>query len=64
LVRFEWLDQDIDREEAFFEFGIVQDDLTNDVSLLVIDFADEDEARQTTELWNSQIHKLKQLLGS
>jgi uncharacterized protein YndB with AHSA1/START domain len=64
LVRYEWIDEDLDKEEAYFEFGILQDDLTNDVSLLVIDFTDEDEEKQTTELWNSQIHKLKQLLGS
>lgn len=64
LVRFEWLDEDLDKDESYFEFGITQDELTNDVSLLIIDFAEEDEAKQTIELWNSQILKLKQLLGS
>ncbi len=64
MVRFEWIDEDLDKDESYFEFGITQDDLTNDVSLLVFDFADADEAKQTTELWNSQILKLRQLLGS
>ncbi len=63
-VRYEWIDDDLEREEAYFEFVITQDDLTNDVSLLIVDFADEDEAKQTAELWNSQILKLRQLLGS
>lgn len=63
LVRFEWQDESLDKDENYFEFVIAQDDLTNDVSLLVIDFADEDEVEQTTDLWNTQIAKLKQLLG-
>jgi uncharacterized protein YndB with AHSA1/START domain len=63
-VRYEWIDDDLEKEEAYFEFVITQDDLTNDVSLLIVDFADEDEAKQTAELWNSQILKLRQLLGS
>jgi len=63
-VRYEWLDDELEKDEAYFEFVITQDDLTNDVSLLIVDFADEDEAKQTAELWNSQILKLRQLLGS
>ncbi|MFY9154172.1 MAG: START-like domain-containing protein [Prolixibacteraceae bacterium] len=64
LVRFEWLDEDLDPEEAYFEFSISQDDLTNDVSLTIVDFADEDEVEESTELWNSQVSKLKHMLGS
>lgn len=64
LVRFEWIDEDLDKEEAFFEFVITLDDLTNDVSLTIIDFAEPDEAKETKDLWNTQIAKLKQLLGS
>jgi uncharacterized protein YndB with AHSA1/START domain len=64
MVRYEWLDDDLDKEENYFEFVIAQDDLTNDVSLLITDFADKDELESTTDLWNTQITKLKQLLGS
>jgi uncharacterized protein YndB with AHSA1/START domain len=64
MVRYEWIDSDLDKEESYFEFVIAQDDLTNDVSLLIIDFADEDEVQPTSDLWNTQISKLKQLLGS
>jgi uncharacterized protein YndB with AHSA1/START domain len=63
MVQYEWLDHDLDKEENYFEFIIAQDDLTNDVSLLISDFADEDELESTTDLWNTQITKLKQLLG-
>lgn len=63
MVRYEWTDND-DKDENYFEFVIAQDDLTNDVSLLVTDFADEDERQSTTDLWNTQITRLKHLLGS
>jgi uncharacterized protein YndB with AHSA1/START domain len=63
-VRYEWIGNNTDKEESYFEFTIAQDDLTNDVSLMICDFADADEVEETTDLWNTQISKLKQLLGS
>jgi len=63
MVRYEWT-ENLSKEENYFEFVIAQDDLTNDVSLLITDFADQDEMESTTDLWNTQISKLKQLLGS
>lgn len=59
LVRFTWVDED-----GFFEFKIMRDELTNDVSLLIVDFAEEDEQEETEELWNSQVSELKHVLGS
>ena len=59
LVRFTWVDED-----AYFEFKIVRDELTNDVSLMIVDFAEEDEQEETEELWNSQVSELKHVLGS
>ena len=63
MVRYEWV-ENADKNEKYFEFIIAQDDLTNDVSLLVTDFVEGDEKEATTDLWNTQITKLKQLLGS
>ncbi len=60
LVRFTWLDTD----NEYFEFKIARDELTNDVSLLVTDFAEEDEADESQGLWDSQIADLKHVLGS
>ena len=64
MVRFEWVGNDLDASESYFEFIINQDDLTNDVSLTIIDFAEEDEMEETKSLWGSQVAKLKHLLGS
>lgn len=63
VVRYEWVEND-DKNENYFEFIITQDDLTNDVSLIVTDFVDSDEIEATKDLWNTQITKLKHLLGS
>lgn len=64
MVRFEWVGDDVVKDESYFEFVINQDDLTNDVSLTIVDFAEEDEISETSNLWDSQISKLKHLLGS
>jgi uncharacterized protein YndB with AHSA1/START domain len=64
LVRFEWTGNGKEKDESYFEFVINQDDLTNDVSLTIVDFAEEDEIDETTNLWDSQISTLKHLLGS
>jgi uncharacterized protein YndB with AHSA1/START domain len=60
LVRFNWVDED----DTWFEFRISQDELTGDVSLIIVDFAEEDEVEEARELWNTQISDLKHVLGS
>ena len=60
-VRFKWLEND---DETFFEIIIVVDELTKDVSLVVFDFAEEDEVEEGKMLWESQISDLKQVIGS
>ena len=60
LVRFNWVDE----EDEYFEFKITRDELTNDVSLLIVDFAEDGEQEETEELWNTQVSDLKHVLGS
>jgi len=60
LVRYTWLDE----EDGYFEFRISQDELTSDVSLIIIDFAEQDELEETKGLWDMQIADLKHILGS
>ena len=62
FVRFHWVDND---DDSYFEFAIQIDDLTNDVSLIITDFAeDEQEKEENALLWNTQIENLKHALGS
>jgi uncharacterized protein YndB with AHSA1/START domain len=60
LVRYSWLDE----EDSYFEFRITQDELTGDVSLIIIDFAEENEIKETEGLWDTQVADLKHILGS
>ncbi len=60
LVRVTWLDN----EDDFFEFKIMQDELTGDVALIVDDFVVADEEVESVDLWNMQVADLKHILGS
>ena len=64
FVKFRWLDDSKDQDECFFQIKIVVDEITKDVSLMVTDFAYEDEIEETKMLWDNQISDLKQVLGS
>ncbi|SFU66111.1 hypothetical protein SAMN05216480_1122 [Pustulibacterium marinum] len=61
LVKFKWEDND---DAYFFEMKIVVDEITKDVSLVVTDFAEEDEMDEAKMLWENQISDLKHVLGS
>ena len=64
FVRFRWLNGEDDQDDFYFEIRIVVDEITKDVSIVVTDFADEDEVEEAKMLWESQIGDLKQVLGS
>ena len=61
-IRFKWLEDD--QAGSYFEFRIQFDDITKDVSLIVTDFAEEDEMEESKMLWTNQISDLKKILGS
>ncbi|MEQ8324386.1 MAG: START-like domain-containing protein [Vicingaceae bacterium] len=61
-IRFKWVGSEED--ESFFEFRLDIDDLTEDVSLIITDFAEENEIEEAKLLWESQIHSLLGALGA
>jgi uncharacterized protein YndB with AHSA1/START domain len=63
-VKFKWVDENNKDTEYFFELNILVDELTKDVSLMVIDFAQKDEIEEATQLWENQISDLKHVIGS
>jgi uncharacterized protein YndB with AHSA1/START domain len=63
-VKFKWLDEDKKDTDYFFELRILEDEITKDVSLMVIDFALEDEIDASKQLWENQISDLKHVIGS
>ena len=63
-IKFQWINGDDDEEDYFFEFKIQMGEITKDVSLIITDYADEDELEEAKLLWDSLISDLKQVLGS
>ncbi|MFB9056512.1 START-like domain-containing protein [Mariniflexile ostreae] len=63
-VKFRWLNDDEDNNSCYFEIRIQVDDITKDVSLIITDFAEDDEIDEAKMLWENQISSLKQVLGS
>ena len=61
FVRFRW--DDDTQENTYFEFRIVTDELTNDVALMITDFAEDDEKKESIDLWDSQVSGLKHCVG-
>ena len=63
-IKFRWLADEEEDLSTFFELRIQVDEITKDVSLMIVDFADEDEVEEAKMLWENQISSLKQVLGS
>ncbi len=63
LVKYKWVTED-KKDDTFFQFEIMQDEITSDVALIVTDFATDDEKAENTMLWNSQVHSLMHHIGS
>jgi uncharacterized protein YndB with AHSA1/START domain len=62
-VKFQWQNEEDEEEDYYFEFRIQVDEITKDVSLIVTDFAEEDELEESKMLWDNLISDLKQVLG-
>ena len=63
-VKFRWLADEEEGDSYYFEIRIQVDEITKDVSIMVTDFANEDEIDEAKMLWDNQISDLKQVLGS
>ena len=62
-IRFKWLESEDD--DSFFEIKIEVDAITKDVSIIITDFADdEDEVEESKQLWENQIDELKHTIGA
>ena len=62
FIQFKWLDDD--DKDSYFEFNIQIDEMTSDVSLIITDFAEDDEVDEIKMMWDNNINKLKQAIGA
>lgn len=61
FIRFHWLDDEDD--DAYFEFKIEVDELTEDVALIITDFAEDEDRDDNIGLWEAQVDDLHGILG-
>ncbi|MFK8269027.1 START-like domain-containing protein [Capnocytophaga cynodegmi] len=60
-IKFRWLGSGND---TYFEMKIVVDEITEDVSLVIVDFASHEDLEESKMLWENQVAELKHVLGS
>tara|TARA_B100000886_G_scaffold270091_1_gene194109 strand:- start:836 stop:1228 length:393 start_codon:yes stop_codon:yes gene_type:complete len=63
-VKFQWQNDEDEDKEYYFEFKIQVDEITKDVSLIITDFAEDDELEESKMLWDNLVSDLKQVLGA
>ena len=61
-VKFRWLEEE--DSPYYFELRVEGEEVTKDVSIMVTDFAEEDEIEEGRMLWENMISELKMVLGS
>lgn len=61
-IKMRWLDDE--DTSCYFEMRIQVDEITKDVSLMITDFAEEDEIDESKMLWENMVADLKKVLGS
>ena len=61
-IRLHWTDRPAD---TYFEFRIEKNELTHELSLIITDFAESDEDKNSLEvLWQGQVQRLMKVIGS
>lgn len=62
-IKLKWIEDE--DEDAFFEMRIQVDAITKDVSLMITDFAEDDDTMGEGQmLWENMVDELKQVIGS
>ncbi len=60
-IKFKWLDSP---KEEYFEFKIEKTEITNQTVLIIKDFAEKNEIKDQSRLWEYQVKDLFHRLGS
>ena len=63
FVRFEFINDVLDEENAFTEIRIEHNELTQSVFLRITDYSDMEDQEEVRELWDNIILDLKEIVG-
>ncbi len=60
-IKFHWLD---DEPYTYFELEVIKDELTNDVALVITDFALPENLKERQAIWDIQVDTLLSVIGA
>ncbi len=63
-IRFQWLEDEEEGLDTYFELSYVVDPMTNSVILHITDFASPSDKEGNLALWNQAINDLKRIIGA
>jgi uncharacterized protein YndB with AHSA1/START domain len=63
-IRWQWIADEEDELDTFFEMRYTIDPMTKAVILSIVDFAEKNEKDQVVRLWESQITDLRRVIGA
>jgi hypothetical protein len=63
-IRWQWLEDEDEGEDTYFELFYEVDPMTKSVILTITDFAEPDEMEEAKRLWDSQINSLRGTIGA
>ena len=59
-IKLQWHDSS---DKVYFEMRILTSEMTDNVVLQIVDFAEDDELEESKDLWRSQIDTLRRVIG-
>jgi hypothetical protein len=63
-IKWQWLEDEEDGEDTYFELLYEVDPMTKSVILKITDFAESDEMEEAKRLWDQQINNLRSVIGA
>lgn len=63
-IRFQWLEDEQEGLDTYFELAYIVDPMTNSVILHITDFATAAEQESSAALWHQAISDLKRIIGA
>jgi len=63
-IRFQWIEDEKEGLETYFELAYIVDPMTNSVILHITDFATAADQESSAAIWNQAISDLKRIIGA
>ncbi len=63
FIRLKWDDEDDEDDDIYWELAIEHNDITSDMSLIIIDFSEPEELDDQKDLWQNSLRLLRRNSG-